>query len=88
MPDDLTPEAEAAHWEVSCRLAVTLTVIALVLLVGIAFAAPVLDAVSVLGLPLGYVMAGVGVPVLMLLLLFGYEGRQGGIDERHGAAED
>jgi putative solute:sodium symporter small subunit len=82
------PEAEAAHWEVTSRLALTVVVALLLLVLGIGFGGAALDVMTVLGLPLGYVMAGVGGPVLLLLLLIAHDGRQQTIDERYGAAEE
>jgi len=84
----LNPEEESAHWEMSCRLALILVVVALGLVLAVCLVGAVFDSVSVFGLPLGYAMAGLGVPLILTLLLFSYEARQEAIDERHGAAED
>lgn len=88
MDDDLTPEAEAAHWEMSCRLAVTVTVTGIVLLAAAALAPVLLDGSRLWGLPLGSLIAGAGVPVLVLFVIFAFDGRQGMIDERYRASED
>jgi putative solute:sodium symporter small subunit len=48
----------------------------------------ILDDFALIGLPLGYLMAVLGLPLLLVALTFWYAGRQDDIDRLHGMAED
>lgn len=88
MNDYLPPEAETAHWSMSVRLAVSITIAALLLLALAALSGLLLSGVSVFGLPLAFVIPGIGVPVALALLIFGFDLRQRGVDAAFHAAEE
>ncbi len=88
MPDQISPEAAAAHWAKTR----TLMWICLALWVIFSFVihmfVTALDSVAFIGFPLGFYMASQGSLVVFVVLIFWYASRQNAIDEEFGAAED
>ena len=88
MPDQMTPEAAAAHWAKTR----TLMWICLVLWVIFSFIIHMfviaLNGISFIDFPLGFYMAAQGSLVVFVVLIFWYSARQDAIDEDFGAAED
>lgn len=90
--DALPREAEAdavsaAHWRRTRRLALTMLVCWLVLVLLLPLAAPSLEAVSVLGQPLGFYVSAQGALLALAAIVFLMAGLQRRID-RDTAAPD
>ena len=78
---------ETSRWEATVELAIGVIVVAT--LAGLALViAPFVGGDTVLGLPFRYFLAGLIVPVLLVLAVFWLAGRQDKIDRRFDAAED
>jgi putative solute:sodium symporter small subunit len=50
--------------------------------------APQLNAIRILGFPLGFYMAAQGSLIIFVVMLFWFARRQDGIDEKYGVAEE
>lgn len=88
MREMLTPEASDTHWVAERRLAVTIVVIMLLLVAAAVFLPAFGADAAVLGLPFGYFMAALGVPVALVLLVGLFLARQASVDEVYDAAEE
>lgn len=88
MRDTLTPEASATHWMAERRLAVTMVVLTLALVAAAVLVPPWLGEIAVLGLPLGYFLAAIGVPLVLMVLAGLFSVRQAAVDETYDAAEE
>lgn len=88
MRELLTPEAGDMHWLLERRLAATIVVLAAALVLGAALVPPLLPGATILGLPLGWFLAGLGVPIALVALVAVYIARQAAIDEACEVAEE
>ena len=88
MADQITPEAAAHHWAKTRRLMWTCLILWFIFSFVIHFFVHTLNAVTFLGFPLGFYMAGQGSLIIFVVLIFWYAGRQNAIDEEFGLAED
>jgi len=77
---------QTERWrETGILAAVTLGVSVVVILLFLAFAEPSGSAVAY---PTGFVLAATGLPIVLVLIVFWFVGRQEIIDRRHGLFED
>ena len=88
MADQITPEAAAQHWARTRRLMWTCLILWAIFSFVIHVFVHTLNAVTFLGFPLGFYMAGQGSLIIFVVLIFWYAGRQNAIDEEFGLAED
>ena len=88
MREMLTPEASDTHWLAERRLAITIVVLTLLFVAGAALLPLWLGGPAVLGLPFGYFLAGIGVPLEQMLLVGLFAARQSTVDEAYDAAEE
>jgi len=88
MRDTLTPEASDTHWLAERRLAMTMVVVTLALVIAAATAPLWLGGLTVFGQPGAYFLAGTGVPLALVLLVGLFAVRQGAVDETYDAAEE
>jgi len=88
VPNQITPEAAAAHWAKTRTLMWICLVVWVVFSFAIHLFVSALNGVTFLGFPLGFYMAAQGSLVVFVVLIFWYAARQNAIDEEFGAAED
>jgi len=88
MREMLTPEASETHWLAERRLAATVIVLALALIAGAAFLPGLVAGPDVMGVPFGYFLASLGVPLALVLLVGLFLARQAAVDEAYDAAEE
>ncbi len=88
MPDQMTPEAAAAHWAKTRTLMWICLVVWAIFSFVIHMFVDTLNGITFIGFPLGFYMASQGSLVVFVALIFWYAARQNAIDEDLGAAED
>ncbi len=88
MPDQMTPEAAAAHWARTRTLMWICLVLWAIFSFVIHIFVSALNGISFIDFPLGFYMAAQGSLVVFVVLIFWYSARQDAIDEDFGAAED
>ena len=88
MREMLTPEAGDTHWLAERRLAVTVVVVAIVIVAAGSALPAVMSGPAVLGLPFGLFLGLLGAPLALLLLAGVFLLRQGAVDETYDAAEE
>jgi len=77
-----------AYWSKTSSLMWTMLVIWLVAGFGIHFFASSLNAIKILGFPLGFYMAAQGSLIIFVVMLFWFAKRQNSIDEEFGVEEE
>jgi putative solute:sodium symporter small subunit len=77
-----------AWWRTTRRLAAGAIMVAAALIVIAFVVMPALDQHSLMGIPLGALVASAALPVALSLFLFWLFARQDAIDRRHGFFED
>ena len=88
MSEELSKEVAEAHWAKTRGLMITtLSIWAFFSFVINFFAVP-LNAITIIGFPLGYYMAAQGSLIAFVILIFWYCARQNSIDEEFDVAED
>lgn len=88
MREMLTPEASDTHWLAERRLAVTIVVVMALIVAGAVYIPALVGGPAILGLPFGYFLAALGVPLALLLLVGLFLARQAAVDETYDAAEE
>jgi len=88
LSDNISAEVAEAHWAKTKRLMrITLIIWAIFGFVIQFFAVP-LNAINIIGFPLGYYMAAQGSLIAFVILIFWYASKQNSIDEEFDVAED
>ncbi len=84
----LSPEKAKAHWGRTSGLMWTMLAIWFVAGFGVHLFAPQLNAIRIIGFPLGFYMAAQGSLIIFVVSLFWFAGKQNEIDEEFGVAEE
>jgi putative solute:sodium symporter small subunit len=85
---DLPPEKAKAYWAKTSGLMWTMLAIWFFFSFVVHMFAPSLNAIRVIGFPLGFYMAAQGSLIVFVVAIFWYAKRQNAIDEEFGVAED
>lgn len=85
---DLSPEKAQAYWKRTSGLMWTMLAIWFFFSFVVHFFAPQLNAIRIIGFPLGFYMAAQGSLIVFVVSLFWFASKQNAIDEEFGVAED
>ncbi|CAA6604411.1 Membrane protein [Rhodospirillaceae bacterium LM-1] len=85
---EFTPEKAKAHWAKTSGLMWLMLAIWFFFSFVVHMFAPSLNAIKIIGFPLGFYMAAQGSLIAFVVAIFWYAKRQDAIDEEFGVAED